>query len=755
MKPNLHELHGCAPNPLAHYLKALGILRIVAEQLDPEARGWWEGEHFCLLTILDRESLERFFLDSYSPTPFVAPWNKGSGFFNPTDRALVPLANSEAPRFALFREGIVASRAQLQDLSKADAEVRALKASTKNFKGMSRAEAAEAERLKTDPAFKAELAAADRRFKAMKIDLFTPCARTWRGAHRAWFDAAVVLQEAEKPIFPALLGTGGNDGRLDFTNNAMKRLAELFVVDSSTAPARPTAGPLLRNALWGDPVAGLQQAPIGQFSPGQAGGANATTGPESSSLTNAWDFVLMLEGAVLFSARATRRLDPQAASRVSAPFVLRAQACGHGTAGDEKSDRGEQWMPIWRQPSSMADIRSLIGEGRLQAGRRTANRPLDAARAVATLGAARGISSFERFGYLERNGLSNFAVPLGRIAVRETHRAHLVQDIADWMDRLRRAVRKAKGPARLVQAERSLADAVFAALTHDDGPARWQGVLLAAQRVEAIQSSGTAFSVGPIPRLSPGWLAAANDDSVEWRLACALGSAGAAPPGSHASDSVRHHWLPLDPKQEWRFQTSDQGRRLTGSVRVVVSGRDAVTDAIAVVERRLIESVQHGSRHLPLVGAPGYEAGWGDLAMVLAGGVDLDRSFALAQALMALNWRKAPRGLFIGGSAREWPDPAWLAVRCCCLPYPLADGRRINCDSAMVRRLAAGDASSAVAIAVRRLAGVGTRAPLRAGATDPVTARLWAAAIVFPIPLVAASRALDYLDPHSYGANLG
>lgn len=35
---HIHKLDGCAPTPLAHYLKALGILRLVAEQADPNAR---------------------------------------------------------------------------------------------------------------------------------------------------------------------------------------------------------------------------------------------------------------------------------------------------------------------------------------------------------------------------------------------------------------------------------------------------------------------------------------------------------------------------------------------------------------------------------------------------------------------------------------------------------------------------------------------------------------------------------------------
>ncbi len=35
------ELTGCIPIPLSHYLKALGILRLVSEQVDTDAKGWW------------------------------------------------------------------------------------------------------------------------------------------------------------------------------------------------------------------------------------------------------------------------------------------------------------------------------------------------------------------------------------------------------------------------------------------------------------------------------------------------------------------------------------------------------------------------------------------------------------------------------------------------------------------------------------------------------------------------------------------
>jgi CRISPR-associated protein Csx17 len=51
----------------------------------------------------------------------------------------------------------------------------------------------------------------------------------------------------------------------------------------------------------------------------------------------------------------------------------------------------------------------------------------------------------------------------------------------------------------------------------------------------------------------------------------------------------------------------------------------------------------------------------------------------------------------------------------------------------MVRRLTAGDGATAVELALRRLTASGLRPPLRAAFTDAATARLWAAALAFPI----------------------
>ncbi|GMV44239.1 MAG: hypothetical protein AMXMBFR64_59550 [Myxococcales bacterium] len=755
MRLHLHRLDGCAPAPLAHYLKAVAVLRIVAEQKDPSARGFWEGDRFCLLTTLAKGELEQFFLQEYAPTAFVSPWNKGSGFYSADDKGLAPVERSTAQRFAAYRAGIEAARAPFKDLADADAAVRALKERTKARAGMTAQQCADARALKDSPEFKRELAAAERRFGAMKKDIFTPYRLAWRGAHRTWMDAAIVLMEDDKPAYPSLLGTGGNDGRLDFTNNAMQRLAELFDLGDPEAPALPATASLLRHSLFGMMTRGLQPSAIGQFLPGAAGGANSTTGADGDSLINPWDFVLMLEGTILFSGRATRRLDPGATSRASDPFAVRAHAAGYGTPGNEKSERGEQWMPLWATPASLPDLRALIGEARAQLGRQVANRPIDVARAITRLGVARGIVAFTRFGYLERNGQSNLAVPLGRIDVVERPRSRLIDDLAPWLDRLERAARDKHAPARLVHSERRLASAVFAALTHDDTtPERWQAVLLAAGVIEQIQRGGSALDVNPIPPLSPEWVAVIDDGSAEVRLALALASsAGSHRSGGRVHDPIRHHWLPLEPGAR-RFQIRE--KRLAADPRVVIGGRDPLSDAESLVGRRLLESAGRADRRLPLVPAPGCGARFSDLSLFLGGEVAPERVWALALPLMAINWTRWQRADAPGGDARgHWPEEAWLALRLALLPWPLDEQHDVRTDPAVFRRLSSGDASGAVAAALARLRAAGIRAPIRAGTADAQTARLWAAALAFPISRGAALNALHRFQNPTPGGNHG
>ncbi|MBI2382491.1 MAG: type I-U CRISPR-associated protein Csx17 [Gammaproteobacteria bacterium] len=742
MTVHLHPLAGCAPTPLAHYLKAIGILRLVAQQKDSDVRGFWRDQRFWLLTTLDEAALEAFFLGEYAPTPFVSPWNKGSGFYTANDKGLAPVEGSRAPRFEAFRRGIAEARTQLDGITEADATVRRLKDQTKAKKG------AKPARSKDDPDYKRELAAAEREFKRLKADLYGPFALAWRGPHRDWMDAAMVLSSEGEPSWPALLGTGGNDGRLDFTNAAMQRLGDLFDLNSDDGAPVPQAKALLKTALFEIPSAALLDAAVGQFLPGSAGGANGTTGPDAGSRINPWDFILMLEGAIAFRGQATRKLGARDDMRAAIPFAVAAQAVGHATRGKEKDARGEQWMPLWERPASWQDVSALLGEGRAQLGRSLVRRPLDFARAIAALGVARGLTGFVRYGYLERNGQSNLAVPLGKIEVAAHPRARLIDEIGGWLDRLQREADDA--PARFSASVGVLSDAVFDVLTREAEATRWQSVLVAIDEVERAQASGTAFKVGPCPTLSPRWLDAAADDSSEWRLALSLGSAarGYGYEDRRPFDAVRAHALPIDPTKRWSYAIGAD-KRLINDPRVVMKGRDPLSDLVALVERRLIEASQRGSRTLPLVAQYGAGARLDDLARLLAGEVDLERVVTLGRALMALDWRYVRLPSVRVDSHGDRPDEAWEALRLCGLPFAFRE-RTIATEPAMFRRLASGDAAGAIELALRRLRASGLRPPLATAIADPTTGRRWAAAFAFPIdPAVAAAMADRFQNPTS------
>lgn len=747
----VHELKGCPPTPLLSYMKSLGILRLISETVDPGARGFWKNECFHLVTRLSPDELERFFLYEYAPSPLLSPWNKGSGFYSEKDAGLSPLENSKAARLDLFRRGIADARSLLADIARADAEVRAVKDEPKKLP------IAQRDSAKNNPDYKARLRVAEKRFMTYKEELIPRCRQLWRGPHLDWFTAVVVLGEGEKR-FPAMFGTGGNDGRLDFTNNYYQRLQELF--DVTTGVPTHASPNWLDHALWGGAVVGARakNASIGQYSPGGAGGANSSTGPYGDAFVNPWDFVLMLEGGLLFVAGAARRLDNTTGPMAVAPFSVPARNAGFGSASPvEEKNRGEQWLPLWGQPVVLDEVRKLLAEGRSRIGARGSAEPVDMVRAVARLGTARGVTGFERVGYLERNGQANLAVNLGRVMVPDhpSPNVMLLDDLDGWLERLSRRARDTHAPARLSVAERALGDTLFSAAQHPDEPARWQRVLLALAQVEQVMATGAGFEAGPIPPLQPGWLTAADDGSSTFRLALALALAtdGGWRDSQHQGP-VRHHWLPLRSDGK-RFSTSGSlgSQRLLVGAEVVCFGRDPVRDLSGIVIRRLVEAEARGTRRL-LLSAPGWAtASLGDLSAYLVGHVDDEKLFLLAQALSALDRRQ----ILYGGPPPAVslsaplvsdfvPDDPWLAIRLALLP-PNADSTlTIPADPAIVRRLTVGDAPGAVELALRRLSAQGIRCVFQSGFTNAATAQRWAAALVFPISPVTTARIRRRLD---------
>lgn len=720
MKTHLHRLEGCAPTPLAWYLKALGILRILGEQIDPSVRGFWEDECFWIRSVLNGQELEKFFLETYQPTPLIAPWNGGSGFYPKDNReGIDAIAQSQAPRFSGYRHAISIGQ-KLVD------------------------------------------GASERPEKEAKERLLQTCRREWRGPLAAWFEAAVVLLGEGNAQYPALLGTGGNDGRLDFTNNFMQRVADVFDCQDPTGAARASSTVSLRTALWGTPSPSLEgKRAVGQFFPGATGGANGTTGFSSESLSSAWDFILMLEGAVLFGASAIRRLDSHGPVQAAAPFAVRAGAAGYGTAApSEEGVRGEQWMPLWDRAATLKEVRHLIAEGRLALPGTRIRRPTDVARAIARLGVSRGVSAFQRFGYIERNGQANLATPLGRWEVVFRPEVQLIDDIAGWVERARSALGD-KPPGRLRAALSQVDEALLACTRHSRAAMFWQDLLIALGALESAFVASPRLTADRDIRplgLRSDWLAIANDNSPEFRLAVAF-----ATQVPQQGTSVRRNFLPLDDSGQ-RFDASENTLRVGPDQ--VCGGRDLEKDAIALVKRHLLRpkgrktsasaaprTDDENPTHFPLVARESYEAGLGDIAAFLGRETDDAKILGLSRGLMAVRIEPNHRGTSAPG--HEAVPAVYALLRVVHAPwqsleFDLPEGEHANVeirlDPSVFARLAAEDVSGAADIALRRLRATSLRPKLACATGDPAFARRLAASLAFPISKGAMVRLLNLVN---------
>ena len=688
-------LHGCAPTPLASYLKALGVLRLVSSPAnhvsgaaaDPHARGWWANECFHLRTTLDRDELLHFFLHDYAPSPIIAPWNGGSGFYSKDNKdGFDPLAADKVA-------------ARFEPVSSA------IRKATRTVSG---------------------LALTERPEGTAKVELVAALRSELADAALLWLDAVLALS-GDGLAYPELLGTGGNDGRLDFTNNFARRLvsrakpAGLF--DPLSGEPASDAARLLEDSLLAAPVLGLCSAAVGQFSPGAAGGPNATNGYNAGSEVNSWDFVLMLEGATAFAGAATRRHQSALGgstsgattrSGASFPFTVRAVGAGWGgvEAADENDARAEFWAPIWTRPARALEIDSLLGEGRAVLNERTVKDGLDFARAAASLGVSRGFHEFERFGFLMRAGRTYLATPIGRRSSTPSPGARLVGDLdaGGWLDRVRRVGRKDEEPGAARRAIKRLEDALFGLLAATEAPREAERAIIALGHVLgwlALSPSGRKAIGTPPPLLSSAWIQRADDGSAEFRVAAALAAIGlpalahpaqqspaqepeAAHPGGNGTDEelpalpdtaaaedspgaprqgrsnaappMAAHLAPID--EGSFFYRGSLGTRRAWAAgdappAVVWGAGPLVPNLIAVLERRLVEASTRGLEDKPLSGAAA--ARLADVAAFLSADFDDARCAAL---LAGLVWARPARLRSAPGQTGRAPVPfAYAALK--------------------------------------------------------------------------------------------
>lgn len=597
------ELKGCAPTPLAHYLKALGILRLVAEQKDPNAKGCWRDEAFVLQSSLDQKSLLRFFLDEYRPTPITAPWNGGSGFFKDDKQnrqALLVIRNSTHPRLEYFRNVIFLCEKAINRLG-----------------------------LEVKPN--------DREKDKLLVLLRSSLPENGL----AWLDAAIAMTEkngelTRKPT--PLLGKGGNEARLEFSNNFIQKIAEIINInDDNSFPDKSFFW--LECSLFNVASPGFVDSSPGMLLPFASGGPNASNGFEAGSKVNPWDYVLMLEGAVVFASSSTRKLESSISSFANFPFTVKANGSGQGGLSQKDSNQAhnEIWLPIWKAPGSYLEIRSLFSEGRATIKSNTARDGLDFARSISSLGVDRGIQQFSRTGFLERRAPGQgyyITTSLGSFSTNIKADSDLINDL-DENRFLQDFIRLSNEPETsnvIAGLGNQLETKIFSFLRQKGDRKLTQDILILLGKIQrAIGRSRNIQKriVKPIQSLNPGWLVGSNDDSSEFRLACALASTGVN------GMAMRFHFANI--KHEKYYDTWDNESRLA------VWGEGSLQQNLNETLRCRWLAAQRLS-HTDKPFSYGFGANQADIAAFLHGSLDDRRISDLAQGL-ALIKEFNPTGL--------------------------------------------------------------------------------------------------------------
>ncbi len=535
-------LSGCSPVPLAHYLKALGVLRILAKQMDGQTLAHWLNSAFIVTSNKSVADLLHFFEKEYIPTPLVVPWS-GGDFFGvnrqpkktqwkdtpSSSRVIEAIMLTDTPRFAVYRQTLQKTFIAMDDSGVISKKV---------IEGNGTPQ------------------------RAAKASLLQLLRNRLSDEAVAWIDAAAVI-EPRAPFFNTLLGGGGgSDGNSHFSDNFMQCLwmafpdfydqREKHVTAVGGVPFDSAAA--LSESLFATVAFGTR---IGKLSPvlfdsTRVGGPNQTSGFEANAGSNPWDFIFMLEGTLLFAGALGRKLGDDRAPSARFPFLVNSSSVGLGSSYFGESSGREAWLPMWEKPTSLEEIVAIFSEGRIEKHGRMAKFGTDAFVALAQHGCSSGIAAFQRIGFFKgRIGGDNYftAVDQGVYHSHRNQKVDKLKDVDDWLEKLRYVVQGDQCPRSVclcvVQVEERIADLAL----HGSGDSM-QSVLISQGRAERSLAKSLKWSikndVHPLSGLRPEWLRDTCTNRAEFRLAASLAGMRARFGSSKEMLWLRQHLEPLE-----------------------------------------------------------------------------------------------------------------------------------------------------------------------------------------------------------------
>lgn len=614
-------LSGCSSETILNYLKSLGVFKVISEQLDNNAMMYWKQGMLNLISKKTKDEVIEFMFNDYVPLPIVVPWSHGdffgikkpvsqnqNSFKKPPSKSELVIAYlaNDSSRLTKYRETIevVLNIIEDMDIDKVD--------------------------INPNPSTK--------KSKKLKFNFLRKLRANIPEGLIDFLDVAIQLGSEEYFVNTLLGSGGGSDGNLNFGRTYMQSVW-LALPDFKGQRNQKmdknyrkfnTKNSLLVSLLNDEKGGYILDDTPGLLSPGEVKAPNSFEGFEAKGLRNPWDLIFAIEGVTLFAGSVSRRFGSKTPPKSSFPFTCSLSPAGISSLILSESNNKEIWFPIWDKPVGIRGLKSVLHEGRMEVTDRLARDGLEFARAVASLGIDRGISSFKRFGIIrDRVGQNHAGVNLDTIEVPESPRENirLLEEIDSWLGGLRRSCNMDSVAEVFAKNLRKIENAIFD-YCKNGGVRRLQDVLKSLGRAERdFASAGQGRPVPPLHDISPKWISACNDNSPEYRLACSLASVYDKEIGPIRVQMEPVSWGDNDKF----FNKWKEGRKTT-----VWGSKNLSKNLIDILERRVLEGRRQECSYVPIDGS--IRAHLSDVALFQSGMLDDTKLMDLFWGLSTVRW---------------------------------------------------------------------------------------------------------------------
>lgn len=648
--PHHLELPGCRHDILGHYLKAIGLLRVLAkcaaaEHRDPDAEGWWDTDQacFCLRSPKygTREKLVEFFALHYRPTAVFAAWNKEPGSSEQLSQELGLDLEWEKAKFLsneVRQHNLTATEAfEAYRNTAASSVTEALDSIATSF-------------LRSDsehPLFLSKGIAGR--------------AHVWR-TYWEYLATFQKLRTAYAKAIKAVAAHRGTDKKLQKlqaeADAALEKIRKLLPFEE--ACSTPTTGK-------GTP-----------FFPDAIKAYNTGSGWVTEDYPfNALDYVLAVEGAFVMRGSVGRTLAANSKRFAAFPFVFDAGEEMVDDTNEVKGTASALWLPLWDRPTTFAELSSFITDAQARLPGKEARFSAEFLRALHSQGVDAGFNGWQEFRFKMKASrvpwitTGSYVESSFREDATRLNRALHPLDESRFLDQFEIRWKGNKADSKSPHPVRAAINAAMETATRETTPHNCLDLLCAifrACRQMAISESFRDTLPGkrarffrPLPMDEWNVLLAGLEHQAEFRVARAVASMVGGmqqPDGSFSKVlPMLGSLLPLKLGSSGWF-LPDKGDR---SHQAVWTGADLCHDLAVVFARRYLDSLDDERPAL----VSSFGAPLPDVLAFLRGDLDDHLIARWIEALSLIGWKLVKMGAAPAAEAPGAPaiPPEYAALR--------------------------------------------------------------------------------------------